>query len=236
MSLQLEVAVSKIGKYATLESGDTLEIVERPHGGISFVLVDGQRSGRGAKVISNIVTRKALTLLSEGVRDGAAARAAHDYLFTHRQGKVSATLNIASIDMVSRTLVLSRNNHCPIYVLNLQGLTTLAEPSNAVGIYRNTKPVVTELPLVAPTVVVTFTDGLQSAGKRQGQSIDIPALLQTIHLEETCSAKMVADMLFDAAYRLDEKRPVDDISLLVIAILDKPGQKDGRHLQLTFPL
>src|SRR3972149_2182866 len=108
--MEIQIAVSKIGKYATSESGDTLEMIERPHGGLSFVLVDGQHSGRGAKAVSNLVARKALQLLSEGVRDGAAARAAHDYLYALRQGKVSATLNIASVDLDSRTLVLSRNN------------------------------------------------------------------------------------------------------------------------------
>lgn len=234
--LQLEVAVSKVGKYATLESGDTLEMIERPHGGISFVLVDGQRSGRSAKVISNIVARKAISLLAEGVRDGAVARAAHDYLFTHRQGKVSATLNIASVDMVSRTLVLSRNNHCPIYIFKRQDLLTLDEPSKPVGIYRNTKPIVTELPLEAPTIVIIFTDGLQTAGSRKGRSLDMPALVQEICPDGCCSAKMIADRLFNAAYTLDEKRPVDDISLLVITILDKPIDQDGRHLYLALPL
>jgi serine phosphatase RsbU (regulator of sigma subunit) len=234
--LQLEVAVSKVGKYATLESGDTLEMIERPHGGISFVLVDGQRSGRGAKAISNIVARKAISLLAEGVRDGAVARAAHDYLFTHRQGKVSATLNIASVDMVSRTLVLSRNNHCPIYILKRQDLLTLDEPSKPVGIYRNTKPIVTELPLEAPTIVIVFTDGLQTAGSRKGRSLDIPALVQEICPDSCCSAKIIAETLFNAAYTLDEKRPVDDMSLLVITILDKPVDQDGRHLYLAFPL
>jgi len=234
--LQLEVAVSKVSKYATLESGDTLEMIERPHGGISFVLVDGQRSGRAAKAISNIVARKAISLLAEGVRDGAVARAANDYLFTHRQGKVSATLNIASVDLVSRTLVLCRNNHCPIYVHTQQGLLTLAEPSNPVGIYRQTRPVVTELPLAAPTVAVIFTDGLQTAGARRGQSLDIPALLKQVCLDSRCSAKLMASTIFEAAYNLDERRPVDDISVLVIAILDKLPDQDGRHLYLAFPL
>ena len=89
--MELRFAVAKIGKYATSESGDTLEMIERPHGGLSMVLVDGQRSGRPAKLISNVVARKAVQLLAEGVRDGAAARAAHDYLYTYRGGKVSAT-------------------------------------------------------------------------------------------------------------------------------------------------
>ena len=49
-------------------------MVERPHGGLSIVLVDGQRSGRSAKKISNVVARKAVQLLAEGVRDGVVAR------------------------------------------------------------------------------------------------------------------------------------------------------------------
>jgi hypothetical protein len=31
--LELQVGVAKVGKYATPESGDTLEMIERPHGG-----------------------------------------------------------------------------------------------------------------------------------------------------------------------------------------------------------
>jgi hypothetical protein len=97
--MEFRVAVAKVGKYASSESGDTLEMIERPGGGLSFVLADGQRSGKSAKAISNIVTRKAISLLGEGVRDGAAARAASDYLYTYRSGKVIATLNILSVDL-----------------------------------------------------------------------------------------------------------------------------------------
>src|SRR5687767_10983855 len=107
-----EFAVAKIGKYATSESGDTVEMVERPHGGMSFVVADGQRSGRSAKAISNIVTRKVIALLGEGARDGVAARAAHDYLFAMRGGKVRADLQILSVDLDTRTLVISRNTDC----------------------------------------------------------------------------------------------------------------------------
>ena len=76
--MDLQIGVAKINKYASSESGDTLEVVERPGGGLSVVLADGQRSGKSAKLISNMVVRKVITLLAEGVRDGAAARAASD--------------------------------------------------------------------------------------------------------------------------------------------------------------
>ncbi|HEC36231.1 MAG TPA: serine/threonine-protein phosphatase, partial [Anaerolineae bacterium] len=84
--MEVEVAAAKAPKWAMSESGDTLEMIERPRGGLSFVLVDGQRSGRAAKAISNLVARKAIAELAEGVRDGAAARAAHDYLHAYKGG------------------------------------------------------------------------------------------------------------------------------------------------------
>ena len=157
--LEVQVAVAKINKYATSESGDTVELVERPKGGFSVVVADGQRSGRSAKAISNIVARKAVQLLSEGVRDGAAARAAHDYLYTNRGGKVSATLNIISVDIRTRTLVISRNNESPVLVHTAaDGFYLLDEPSVAVGVHRSTKPVIAEVPIEVNTLVVAFTD------------------------------------------------------------------------------
>src|SRR5688500_11960167 len=76
--MEVQIAAAKVNKYAISESGDTLEVVERPNGGLSVVLADGQTSGRGAKAVSQLVVRKVIGLLAEGVRDGAAARAASD--------------------------------------------------------------------------------------------------------------------------------------------------------------
>ena len=114
--MEVQIAVAKVNKYASSESGDTLETIERPNGGLSVVLADGQTSGRGAKAISMMVVRKVIGLLAEGVRDGAAARAASDALYTEKKGKVISTLNIASVDLHSGTIVLTRNNPCPIFI------------------------------------------------------------------------------------------------------------------------
>src|SRR3990172_8495452 len=112
--MEVVIAVAKTKKYATSSSGDTVEVVERPQGGVSVVLADGQSSGQGAKTISTMVVRKVIGLLAEGVRDGAAARAASDYLFTQRNGQVQSTLNILSIDLQSNSLVITRNNPSPV--------------------------------------------------------------------------------------------------------------------------
>ncbi len=58
--MEVQIAVAKIRKYATPDSGDTVEVVERPNGGLSVVLADGQSSGRGAKNISMMVVRRVI--------------------------------------------------------------------------------------------------------------------------------------------------------------------------------
>ncbi len=235
--MEIEVAVAKVGKWATSESGDTLEMIERPHGGFSFVLVDGQRSGRAAKAISNIVARKAISELAQGVRDGAAARAAHDYLYTYKGGKVSATLNILSVDMISNTLVLSRNNPCPsIVVTPDRELQLLDRPSRPVGVRRNTKPQITELPLHSGTVVVIYTDGLETAGSRSSRVFDVPQAVRELTARGDVSAQHLADSLLEQALALDEGRPHDDISVLALRILDRVDRDGVRRLGLRVPL
>jgi len=234
--LEVQVGVAKVSKWAVSESGDTLEMIERPQGGLSFVLADGQRSGRGAKAISNMVVRKAISLLAEGVRDGAAARAAHDYLYTHRRGQVLATLNIVSVDLATRTLVISRNSHCPVLVAGQEGLRVLDEPSQPVGVHRGVRPVITELPLAAGTMVVVFTDGIMDAGQRYGKRLDLPAVLTECLESGLCRAQDLADELLRRAMELDRGRPMDDMTVLVLVIA-RAEQEDGvRRLSVRFPL
>ena len=235
--MDINFAVAKIKKYAMRESGDTLEMVERPHGGLSLVLVDGQRSGKSAKAISNLVARKTIQLLAEGVRDGAAARAANDYLYTYRGGKVSATLNIISVDADSKTVVISRNNESPVLVHTVaDGVYGIDIPSMAVGIRRSTKPVIHELPLAPKTVVVAFTDGLRHAGSfTRNRSFDPMAVFGELIAGNEYSAATIADKLLTDAIALDDGRPRDDVSVVVLSIGEESEDRI-RRMQGRLPL
>jgi serine phosphatase RsbU (regulator of sigma subunit) len=247
--LDVQIAVAKTNKYASRESGDTVEVVERPHGGFSVVLADGQGSGRSAKSISHLVTTKAISLIKDGARDGAAARSVHDYLYTYRGGKVSATLVILSVDLSTHTLVLSRNSHCPILLSKPDAdLMVLEDPSTPIGIYAKTKPVVTELPLQAHTYAVTYSDGLMEAGGRAGTPIDLPSLVteclapELRKAQEPVSASKMADYLLERALDLDASRPTDDMTALVLAILPCPSidikgiAPQVRRMELHIPI
>jgi serine phosphatase RsbU (regulator of sigma subunit) len=240
--MELEAAGAKVSKYAVRESGDTLEIVERPHGGLSFVLVDGQHTGHGAKAISNLVARKAISMLAEGVRDGSAARAAHDYLYTHYEGKVSAELDIVSIDLVSKSIVISRNSHCPVIVADAQGIRLLQEASEAIGVHRWMKPVISELPLAPQTTLVVYTDGILDAGSRYGEPFDIKGFVagRLYHSGGQAgsgeTAQQLADAILARAVELDHGRPEDDSSVLVVRVLSRAGGDEARRVTVRFPI
>lgn len=233
--MEIEIAVAKINKYATSESGDTLEVVERPNGGLSVVLADGQTSGRGAKVISTLVVRKVISLLAEGVRDGAAARAASDYLFTERSGKVSATLNVISADLQTSTLVITRNNPAPVFLAQGGQIDCLGSESQAIGTSRNIRPSICEVSLQLGLTVVAYTDGLLNAGDRYGRSLDVCTALGAMLDDQNPSAQDIAESLLAHAMHLDDGRPNDDMSIVVVRTVPYVGDP-VRRMSVRLPV
>jgi serine phosphatase RsbU (regulator of sigma subunit) len=234
--MEIQISVAKTNKYGSLESGDTLEVVERPNGGMSVVLADGQASGRSAKDISMLVVRKVISLLAEGVRDGAAARAASDYLFSERDGKVSACLNILSADLQTGTLVITRNNPTPVFVAHNDRIECLSGESTAIGTSRNGRPAIVEFSLENGTSVVLYTDGLVHAGERYGDGLDVCTLLESMLEEQDPSAQEIADTLLSQAIQLDQGRPNDDMSIVVLRVLHRDGDQIRRmNVRLPVP-
>ena len=232
--MEVQIAVAKVNKYASSESGDTLEVIERPNGGLSVVLADGQTSGRGAKAVSQLVVRKVIGLLAEGVRDGAAARAASDALYTDKKGKVICTLNIASVDLHSDTIVLTRNNPAPMYILRGETLDRLDAESVPLGISRDVRPLISEIALEPGLVVVTFTDGVTHAGARRGTPLDIGETIQAVMEDQDPAPQVLADALLAQAVQLDENRPADDISVLVLKVSTRNGD-NVRRMTVRLP-
>jgi serine phosphatase RsbU (regulator of sigma subunit) len=138
-----------------------------------------------------------------------------------------------SVDAITKTFVISRNNDAPVIVHTAEnGLYQLDEPSERVGVRRHTKPVITEIPIVVGTIIVVFTDGLRHAGTLSGNSCYEPfTAMQQMIAEGVTDADELADTLLQEAYELDNGRPRDDISVLVISVHegeDKVRKLNGR--------
>lgn len=236
MGLAIEAAIARTAKYASRDSGDSAELVERPGGGLSIVVVDGQGSGQPARALGLLVSSHAIGLIKDGVRDGVVARAAHDRLFAFRHGQVSATLDLVSVDLRTKTLLVTRNAQTPLLVGREAGFEIAPCSGEPLGLYLRTKPAIWELPIEAGLRIVVCTDGVVDAGGRSGLgTFDILSFVQS-RLHSNASAIALADSVLDEAVRRDAHRPGDDMTVVAVVIRTHDETLLIRRQATTVPL
>jgi serine phosphatase RsbU (regulator of sigma subunit) len=235
-ALVLDLGVAKTEKHASRDSGDTVEIVERPGGGFSMVMIDGQGSGQAAKTLSLLLSSKAVGLIKEGVRDGSVARATHDHLFMYRHGRVSATLDLLSVDMKTRTVVITRNAEAPMLLGENGAFRTVSVDSGPIGRYLFTKPDIREIPIASGLTIVLFTDGIPHSGRRTQQpEIDYVAFAER-ELGPELTAQEIADRVLALGIERDQGRPGDDMAVVAMRIAGYAGERVVRRMQAQFPM
>ncbi len=234
---RVEVAVRKVPKAGTSTSGDSMDVVERPRGGLSVVMSDAQGSGPAAKRMSNLVVAKAMALIAEGVRDGAVARAVHDNLFALRGGKVLCTLTTISVDLWTDTLVISRNGNAGALLYRDGSVEAMLGEVPAIGVHNFTRPSIAEVPMAAGTWAMMFTDGVGKALDRLGGPVAVASEFHGPGADP--DAARLADGTFSRALEVYSGRPADDMSLAVIGIRSDAvalGEVAIRSIDIQFPL
>lgn len=80
-----------------------------------------------------------------------------------------------------------------------------------------------------------YTDGILHAGDRYGQHMDICTLLDALMDEQDPTAQEIADALLEQAIALDQGRPNDDMSVVVLRVL--PFESDLiRRMTVRLPV
>ena len=236
MEKEINVAIRKADKYAVSTGGDTIELVERPKGGISVVLADAQGSGPSAKINSLSVVSTILHLISDGVRDGAAARAAHDKLFASKSGRVSSTLAIASIDLHTNTLVVSRNGNCPVVIWCKGNISIYDKDIAPLGFHYEMKPEIVEMELCEDLWVFSCSDGVISAGKRSDNEMTLDEIIDIISSGvKDKDIEEIADDIIRLALNKDKNRARDDMSLFLLNLKDYKEDVLIRKMGISFP-
>lgn len=233
--MEIKIGIAKINKYAMAECGDSVDVTERPSGGISAILADGQGSGKAAKITSTLVVNKAVALIADGARDGAVARAVHDYLYVVKDGKVSSTLTLLSADMDTQTVVFSRNSNCPVIIKHEFGIDVYDEDISSIGVHKRMKPLMYQLPIEVGMILVSYTDGIQAAGRKRGKPIDFAKIQKLITDNKAEDADFIAESILEYALELDDYRPGDDMTVVVMGICDTDMVYNIQRMSVSFP-
>ena len=226
--MEIKVGIARTSKYAMDYCGDSCDIAERPHGGISAVIADGQGNGLAAHHTSSWVVNKAVSLIADGTRDGAVARAVHDYLYAMKDRKVSCTLTVLSAEVETETVVISRNSNCPVIVWTEEYETVYDEAVGPIGVNRHMKPLMYQVPFAPGMMVVSYTDGVQAAGKKRGRTtVDFEKIMKIIRENHASEVEYVARSILEYALELDHAQAGDDMTVVVLGIVGEmpPGPK-----------
>ena len=80
-----------------------------------------------------------------------------------------------------------------------------------------------------------YTDGLVHAGDRYGQFLDICTLLEGLLDDQSPTSQLIADSLLFEAIRIDQGRPNDDMSVVVLRVVS--GMDDQiRRMYVRLPV
>jgi serine phosphatase RsbU (regulator of sigma subunit) len=122
-----------------------------------------------------------------------------------------------------------------MFICRGEQIDALAEESIPLGTSRNVRPLITEIGIEPGLIIVIYTDGLAHAGQRRGVPMDIGATIRSVLEDQEPSPQMLADTLLAHAVSLDENRPADDISVLVLKVTARTGD-NVRRMSVRLPI
>jgi serine phosphatase RsbU (regulator of sigma subunit) len=109
------------------------------------------------------------------------------------------------------------------------------EESVSLGTSRNVRPIVTEIGIETGLTVVIFSDGISHAGERAGRPMDVKQAIRSMLEDQDPTPQQLADSLLEQAMRLDNHRPVDDISVLILKVSPRTSD-DVRRMTVRLPI
>jgi serine phosphatase RsbU (regulator of sigma subunit) len=233
--MEIQIAIAKVNQYQNLKSGDSIEAIERPNEGITAVISSGIQADRSSKSISLFVAKKVISLIADGVRDSAAARAASDSLYTEYKGLASAALTILSVDLQTNTVVLTCNSHAPIFIARNDSIEKLSTECALIGHNLEIRPSVSEIPIESGITIATVSIGFLHAGIALSQQIDIKQSLSDLFEDQQSDAKELADCLLLQAIRLDQNQPNNDMSVIILKISSSEVDQI-RRMSINIPI
>ena len=232
----IEFGVAKNGRFDLEESDETTEIIERPAGGQSMVYCSGKRNGQKSKTLSSVITNKVLEKTAESFKDSSAIKSVSDQINREYAGEVSGNFCMFSADFETATIVISRCTHIPVYYYQHGILNVWNADAQRIGAVKGIHPSITEIPIECGTVIIMLSDGILHAGRAHGKESDITDLiLNTIEDNEEGTADQIANFFLSCATTLDENKPHDDMTAIVIKVCNDSFLRT-RRMFVTSPV
>lgn len=232
--MEIRFAIAKVDRFASPEQGDQVEMIERPNGGVSIILAEGKLDSNRSRFVARKAVHRLLSLIFEGIHDGAASRAVLSGLKAEYHGLAELSLNLLSCDLESDTIILTKNNTIPI-IITRNGHGEVLSCENYQGEMNPLTPSIYQFQIESDLTIIMFSDGVASAGDESNHKVDWCTLLESLSEEQRPSVQELADFVLNQAIGKDYGEPHDDMT--VVAIQVSPANSQGvRRISVVLPM
>lgn len=232
--MELQAAIAKVDRFSSVEQGDKVEIIERPHGGISIIMAEGKLGGRRSRIIAMKAVHSILNLIASGLHDGASSRIVLSNIFEEHKGKAQVKLHIISCDLESQSIVITKNNITPVVTV-FDGAAEYLRFDGTIESDHCASPSVFQFEIKEGRNFILVSDGILQAGSQYEQPLDLRVLVESLFEDDEPTVQNLADAILNQAISQDLGRPRDDMTVTVLRISPSPSTNIRREF-IYFPI
>jgi len=232
--MELQAAIAKVDRFSSVEQGDKVEIIERPHGGISIIMAEGKLGGRRSRIIAMKAVHSILNLIASGLHNGASSRIVLSNIFEEHKGKAQVKLHIISCDLESQSIVITKNNITPVVTV-FDGAAEYLRFDGTIESDHCASPSVFQFEIKEGRDFILVSDGILQAGSQYEQPLDLRVLVESLFEDDEPTVQNLADAILNQAISQDLGRPRDDMTVTVLRISPSPSTNIRREF-IYFPI
>lgn len=228
----IESGVAVTAKFGTDISGDAHSVLELADGRGVFIVSDGMGTGKGAAIESSTAVSMLERLFEAGFDQEFAVKTANLILLLRSPGESFATLDVATMDMVTGEIQFIKVGSPPSFVKRGRVVKTIESPSLPAGIFDAIEIRKTRQKLSAGDLVVMVSDGvLNSTAGLYGSAAPVHApddwverLISTVTTERPDE---IAQLILNRALQYSGGRASDDMTVLVVRVYKRKSRRQN---------
>ena len=214
-------------RWATSASADLVDTVERLGGLWAIVFIDIQGTGIGGRRLAGNLMHMTRQGLATGMSPRTVIQAVHEHLFAFRQGKVGASIHVATINAQGDEVQISGLGPLSSARLVDGRWQTTPLDSPPAGYAGDVETADVALGLAPGQRVVIANDGIAHG------TVELKNLIS--HLDPDCNDPLVAQRVLDVAVGRDEGRPRSDMAVAAVSRSNCRDQARMIHAHVSYP-
>jgi stage II sporulation protein E len=211
-------AVATVARDGRTVSGDSYASVDLGNGRYAIAVSDGMGNGERARRESKAAIELLKKLMKAGFDEQLAIKTVNSALLLRSREEMFTTLDMALIDLYSAKAEFLKIGSAPSFVKRGKRVFSIAGNNVPIGILQDIEVQTIDEQLYHGDILILVSDGVYDAPRHVYDKEDW--LVRQIERIETRDPQEIADMLIEAAVRMNHGEIYDDMTVLVAVVED----------------